>query len=271
MRAQFDAFLRNKAEGDAGETHGEMAMGAEPDSGETIGWMLDLSYGISNWLTASLVIPFVHKRHHLEPGPMAPAGSTTLRTTTGPGDPLALLKFTIVGSEARAPSALKLGLVTGLTIPVGRNRPTDDVGSLPTGLQLGTGAVSLLAGGYFTKGVYKKVQLSGSVIYRHSLANRYGYALGEELALSLDTQILHLWPFTLAAGLRFGWRASDRDDGIDQMNSGGINLSAHLGAAYFVGQSLFFTLDAIAPFVQSLEGEQLTSRISLVAGVGFNL
>ena len=239
-------------------------MDGEALRGQTHTWTLDASYGITSWLTAEAVLPFVFKTQevHLSAG-------NRRRSTGGLSDPMLLAKVTFWGHKALRPGALRLGVLGGVKIPLGDDEDTDDTDGtspLPASFQASSGAVDLLAGAYYSVGLIDKSTLYGSVVFRITTTNAQDYRFGSTMSGTTDFRIAHLWPVTLAAGLRVTGAAADRDAGQQVDDSSGWQLAAHAGVGYFPWQRVFFNVDAIIPFWRGLEGHQMVSDASFVLG-----
>ena len=259
---QFD-YLNREGE-DEGAGHGGMSheMEAEALRGQVHTGTFNASLGVSSWFTVGLLFPFTYKSQDVPVGM-----GETARTTGGIGDPLLLLKFTLWGHEAVAPGALRLGLIGGIKLPVGRSRARDDLGRLPQGFQVSSGALDLLAGVNGSWGPAAKTQLLASVTYRHSFKDEDEYAFGEGVTATADVQIAHLYPLAITGGLRLAANGSDSERGEEVPASSALLLSAHLGLTYFITPSLFVNLDALTPMYWKLEGAFLTNRFTGVLGV----
>ena len=221
-----------------------------------------LSFGATSWFTVGLLFPFTYKSQDV------PVGMDEVaRTTGGIGDPLLLLKFTLWGHEAVAPGALRLGLTGGIKLPVGRSRARDDLGRLPKGFQVSSGALDLLAGVHGSWGPAAKTQLIASLIYRHSFEDEDDYAFGHGVTATADVQVAHLYPLAITGGLRLSANASDQERGEQVPASSSLLLSAHLGLTYFVSSSVLLNFDVLVPMAWQLEGAFLTNRFTGVLGV----
>jgi hypothetical protein len=121
-------------------------------------------------------VPFVYRTQRARLG----AGEV-VRDAGGPGDPVALARATVLGHRAPSFRALRLALLGGVKLPLGSHDEQDDLGTLPPGLQPGTGAVDVLGGALVTLGPTARTRALGSVVYRRTTTNGDGYRLGDTL------------------------------------------------------------------------------------------
>lgn len=269
MSLRYQVNVLDRA-GEEAEPQGmQMEMGhgeAEALRGLSQIWTLDASYGLTSWLTVSLVVPFISKQQDVPHD-----GGEQTRSVGGPADPLLLLKLSLLGHNTTRPGALSLGLIGGIKLPFGRWQVNDELGPLPPGLQPGTGAVDLVAGLFVAKGVFRKAMVFGSLVYRWTDVNPRGYRLGQGLTLTGDLQIAHLWPVTLIGGLRLSAAATDTSLGRELDHGTGEQLFGHLGVAYHPLDRLTVNLDALIPIYQGPVGEPLLQSVSVVGGVTLTL
>ena len=232
----------------------------EAERGQIHTWTVSASYGVSSWLTVGLLLPFTFKSQEVHDGAMT-------RSTGGMGDPMLLAKATLLGHDSQNPGALRLGLMAGVKLPLGRHRDQDDMGTLPPGFQVSSGAFDLLAGAYGSWGLLPKMQLYGSLIYRHSTTSEQGYSFGDGVVATLDVQTVHVYPLAVTAGLRLTANGDDQqyDRAVD--GSRATTLSAHLGLAYYISPKLFINLDGVVPFYRDLEAASLTNLGTWLLGV----
>lgn len=209
-----------------------------------------------------LLLPFTYKAQEV----MAGHGEVT-RSTGGMSDPMVLVKATLYGHDNPSPRAVRLGLTAGVKIPLGRTREGDDLGTLPPGFQVSSGAFDLIAGAFGSWGFLPKTQLFGAVIFRHSSENSQGYAFGDGVVATLDVQSVHLYPLAITGGMRLTANGADLDNNRSVDISQASILSAHLGLAYYVSPRLFVNLDGVVPFFRDLGGASLTNSGTWVVGV----
>ena len=234
----------------------------EAEAGQVHTWTLQASYGVSRWLTVGLLLPFTYKAQEVT----AHHGEAT-RSTGGMGDPILLVKATLLGHDSPNPRVVRLGLTAGVKLPLGRSRDADDMGPLPPGFQVSSGAFDLIAGAFGSWGFLPKTQLFGSVIYRHSTENDQEYSFGDGVVATLDVQSVHLYPLAVTAGLRLTANGMDLQHDRPLQGSSAAILAAHLGLAYYVSPRLFFNLDGVVPFHRDLESAILTTSGTWLLGL----
>lgn len=231
-------------------------------------WTIDVSYGVTNWFTPSIVFPFV-----LRTQDSMIAGEEANRLTGGVGDPLLLLKFMIWGHRYRNPRAFRLYLGAGVKFPLGTSDDVDDYGPLPSSFQSGSGAFDLVGALYFTWGPATWMLMTGSFLYRYPFENDVGLRFGDAFTVSLDLHMRAVAPVSIVTGLRAQIALTDTQDEVELEVSGGWSLFARIGLAAYLNRNFNLSLSVVIPVYQDLAENQLAATIKVMLGatMSFNL
>ena len=158
---------------------------------------LSVGYGLSDGLALEVTAPLLLKRQDY----VAVKGEQE-RDVFGPGDPLLLLKGTVVGRDARNPRMLRVGVAGGVKVPVGESQSRHNGTVLPQAFQASSGAWDGILAGFFSVGAFDRSSAVGSLVLRLPTANAQDYRFGPTATASTDLQLIHLFPLVITAGGR---------------------------------------------------------------------
>ncbi len=218
---------------------------------------LSAGYGISERWAVEVTAPLLLKRQDY----LAAQGEQG-RDLFGAGDPLALVKATVVGLGARNPRQLRVGVAAGLKLPLGESQALQGNSALPQAFQLSSGAWDAVIAGFFSVGAFDRATAVGSLVLRVPTSNAQDYRFGPSAALNGDLQFIHLFPLVVTAGARGSWSGEDHSPLEHVHASGGGQLAGHLGLGWNPGGAWFVTADAVVPVVRALTGNQMAAQHS---------
>lgn len=222
---------------------------------------VEAAYGINGWLTAALVVPFVHKTQAARFG-----GGEVDRTVTGPADPLLAARLTVLGHADPDPRALRIGVLAGVKLPIGAWRASDDLGRIPAVFQAGTGSFDAVAGANAWLVPARRLALTSAFVLRQPTSNPEGYRFGTSVLATVDARFDHLHPLSVTVGARMLAAAADRLNGEHVHGSGGVRVLGRLGAVVHASDSLAFNVDALLTVYRAMSGDPLAPAFTLVAG-----
>lgn len=218
---------------------------------------LSAGYGLSERWAVEVTAPLLLKRQDY----LTTQGEQG-RDVFGPGDPLALVKATVVGLGARNPRQLRVGVAAGLKLPLGESRALQGNSALPQAFQLSSGAWDAVIAGFFSVGAFDRTTAVGSLVLRVPTSNAQDYRFGPSAALNADLQSIHLFPLVVTAGARGSWSGEDHSPLEHVHASGGGQLAGHLGLGWNPVGAWFVTADAVVPVVRALTGNQMAAQHS---------
>jgi hypothetical protein len=199
------------------------------------------------------------------------------RGDTGLGDVTVLGKYRVYTYNFKGGTS-RLSLVGGLELPTGDDDERDSAGTLPTPLQLGSGAVDVIAGGAYTLQTLD-YELDTDLRYKiNREANQFNFGDVFIYNFSYQKRIL---PVTLPdKGVYSQWNAllelngsvagKNESLGVDVVNSGGHSLFLSPGVQY-VSPRAVYEFSFQQPVLQDLNGNQLETdyKLALSARVQF--
>ena len=229
-----------------------------------------LGYGVSHKLALFGVLPFVDKKLDL-----TVADSRATRTASGLGDASVFARYTLLQRDAPG-RTFRIAPFAGFKAPTGDDDRRDSIGSLPPGVQPGSGAWDVFGGVVATWQTFA-YQVDGQVSYRvRNAAN--GFDPGNVLRLDGSLQY-RLWPRQLGDGvpsflygvLEANVARRDRNtvNGSDDANSGGTALHLSPGLQYVTKRWIVEGVVQI-PVTQNLHGNALENDYVLRVGARFN-
>lgn len=223
---------------------------------------LSLGYGLSERWSVEVTAPLLLKRQDY-----LSAQGERERQLEGIGDPLALVKATVVGLGARNPRQLRVGVAAGVKLPVGESQARQAGAALPQAFQLSSGAWDAVLAGFLSVGAIDRGTAIASAVLRVPTSNAQDYRFGPSATLSGDLQVIHLFPLVVTAGARLSWAGSDHSPLEHVHASGGGQLAGHLGLGWNPGGAWFVTADAVVPLLRDLTGNQMAAQHSWTLAV----
>lgn len=199
------------------------------------------------------------------------------RGDTGIGDTTVLGKYRIYTNNFKGGTS-RLSLIGGLELPTGRDDERDSLGNLPAPLQLGSGAVDIIAGGVYTFQTLD-YQMDADLRYKFNReANQFDFGDVFQYNFAFEKRIL---PVTLPdKGIYSQWNAllefngsvagKNESLGVNVANSGGHTLFLSPGIQY-VSQRTIYEFSFQQPISQDLNGNQLETdyKLALSARIQF--
>ena len=234
----------------------------EATRGTNQSFNLSVGYGLSERWAIEVTAPLLLKRQDY-----LTAKGEQPRDVFGPGDPLALVKTTVVGLGARNPRQLRIGLAAGVKIPVGESQTRQGGEPLPQAFQVSSGAWDGVLAGFLSVGAIDRGTAVGSLVLRLPTATAQSYRFGPSATLSSDLQLIHLFPLVISAGARATWAGADHSPLEHVHASGGGQVAGHLGLGWNPGGAWFVTADAVVPLVRALTGNQMAAQHSWTVAV----
>ena len=232
-----------------------------------------LGYGASPKLALFGVLPLVDKR--LDVDGTGSQGGGSRRAASGIGDVRVFGRYTLLQRDGPG-QTLRLAPFAGLELPTGANRRSDGQGTLPPGVQPGSGALDLF-GGLIATWQTLDYQLDGQLAYQ---VNRRadGFDAGDVLRADLSLQY-RLWPPQLGSGvpgflyavIESNWihAGKHRRDGKTDADSGGNTLFLSPGLQY-VTRGWIVEAAVQLPVLVRLNGDALEPGATVRAGFRVN-
>ncbi len=232
--------------------------------------LFDVSYGISDRFSATLIIPFVQQNQTFLFG-----NSDNIRTN-GLGDLLALIKYNIIISDLADQNQLAIGY--GLKFPSGKSdlRDKNNFVLVPQ-LQPGTGSWDHILGSYFAKSfrpnpfsifINLNYRMNGDNNRFQSNGPFSSYHFGNILLGSAGLSYRHSALLDLSLQTRYRHAAKDSFAGSSVPNTGGNWI--YLVPALNVNMDpIGFRISTQLPVYRDLSGIQITTSYTLSASIYF--
>lgn len=228
-----------------------------------------LDYGFTDYLGASLVLPWVDRRHeHIHNH----RGEKLFESWNFSelGDIRLIMRYQLPAGESAATSTLSFaGFTAGLKLPTGKIDIANGEGDVAERtLQPGTGTTDALIGAYYRRvlGQWNAswfVQINAQV----PLASHQGYRPGRQLMVDVGAR----WEATDKLGLMLQLNAihKGRDSGAEAEpdDSGSRTLSVSPGLTYTVMPGIQVYGFIQLPLYQRVNGVQLVADRSFAGGV----
>jgi hypothetical protein len=229
-----------------------------------------LGFGISPKLAVFGVLPYVDKELEITLG-----GNRVQRSAGGLGDASIFARYTVVQRDTPG-QTVRVAPFIGVKAPTGDDDRQDSLGTLPPGIQPGSGAWDLFAGVVATYQTLD-LQLDGQASYRiNNEAN--GFDPGNEFRIDGSLQY-RLAPRLLGDGVpdflygvletNFVYRDKNEFGGIGDQNSGGISLYVSPGLQFVTKRWIAEGIVQF-PVVQNLNGNGLENDFVIRAGFRTN-
>jgi len=234
---------------------------------------LDVSYGITDKLTASMNVPFRNDRLHEHDDDVSlanPAGEFTNDDgTTGFGDITLLLKYAILQTLKH-----QLVLGAGIKFASGEFKLRDSEGGInePT-LMPGTGSYdAIISGLYIFTLIPNRLNLFTSVAHRFTTENPLDYLFGDTTLI--DGGMIYALSTIVSISAQINARVSRRDEfiGIPVPSTGGEFVNITPGINLAATQNLSIYAHVQIPIYQRVNEVNLVPNYGLLFGAsyGFN-
>ncbi|AWZ01317.1 putative MetA-pathway of phenol degradation [Rhodobiaceae bacterium] len=238
---------------------------------DVVGSVSVLGYGVTGNFSIFGVLPYLNKELDLQ----VPSGSRVTRNTTGIGDARLFGRYTVIRDNAPG-RTFRIAPFAGAEIPTGDDNDSDNLGTLPATLQLGSGSWDPLGGVIVTYQTLQ-YQIDAQASYKFNTeANNFTF--GDEARLDASLQY-RLWPRDLGPGVPgflYGvvegnllYASENKNAGIDDTNSGGTSFSLSPGVQYVTKRWIAETIIQV-PLFQDLNGSALEEDFVVRTGVRVN-
>ncbi len=234
---------------------------------------IDVSYGITEKLTATLNVPFRNDRYHEhddEVTPGNPAGEfNNVDGTEGFGDITLVLKYALL-------QTLKQQLIVGAGIKFasGEYKLRDNEGGInePT-LMPGTGSYdAILTGLYIFSVIPNRLDVFTSVAHRFTTENDLDYLFGD--STTIDGGLIYTLSPSVSISAQINARITRRDAfiGVSVPSTGGEFVNFTPGVILHATQNLAIYAHVQIPVYQRVNESNLVPNYGLLFGVsyGFN-
>ncbi len=238
---------------------------------EVLGGISVLGYGVTGDLAIFGVLPYLHKTLDVT----TPSGPRVTRDTSGIGDARLFGRYTVFRDDAPG-RTFRMAFFAGIELPTGDDDDSDNLGTLPTTLQLGSGSWDPFGGVVLT---YQTLdyEIDVSASYKVNMqANNFEFGDVARFNASLQYR---LWPRELSTGVPgflYGvlesnliYQGKNEIGGANDPNSGGATLLIAPGLQYVTKR---WVLEAIVllPAFQNLNGSALEDDFTARAGFRLN-
>jgi hypothetical protein len=235
---------------------------------------IDVSYGITEKLTATLNVPFRNDRYHEHDDEVDPAvpGSGTFNKvdgTEGFGDITLLLKYAILQTLKH-----QFVLGAGVKFASGEYKLLDNEGGInePT-LMPGTGSYdAILTGLYIFSIIPNRLDLFTSVAHRFTTENDLDYLFGD--STTIDGGVIYALSNIVSISAQINARIARRDSfiGTPVPSTGGEFVNFTPGVSLAATENLSIYTHVQIPIYQRVNEVNLVPNYGLLFGVsyGFN-
>lgn len=234
---------------------------------------LDVSYGITEKLTATLNVPFRNDRHHEhddEVTPSTPAGTfNNVDGTTGMGDITLLLKYALL-------QTIKHQFIfgAGLKFASGEYKLRDNEGGInePT-LMPGTGSYDpIISGLYVFSLIPNRLNLFASASHRFTTENSLDYLFGDTTLVDGGMNYALSDNVSLSAQINARIQRRDAFIGMPVDSTGGEFVNLTPGVTLAATENLSFYTHVQIPIYQRVNEVNLVPNYGLLFGAsyGFN-
>ncbi len=235
-----------------------------------IGTTSVLGYGVSPDLAVFFVLPYFDKQIRTTTGSVR-----SKRKTHGFGDIRSFARYTLYRKDEKGKTC-RLAAFGGIQIPSAEDNKKDDLGRIPTSVQLGLGIWSPFTG---VNSTYSTLdyQIDSQLFYQwFTTANHFRVGNIVEWDASLQYRI---WPCKLTAETRaflylvcesnLIYQEKDKVNGSVDSDSGGTVLFIDPGLQYV---TLRWIVEAVVgiPIYQNLNGSALEKGYFITGGFRFN-
>lgn len=227
-----------------------------------------LFYALSSRFTLAGFVP-LSKRHSEQ---VTTDGDLVTGNQFGIGDILLLLRYKAL-VEHDGESTTILSFAAGTKLATGRTDGKDSQGDLlDAHMQLGTGSTDIVTGasGFLTWGRTALIlNLLGGITTGGAHGHQFGNTLNYDLTARYKIYPAEYEEIQLFAtlGLNGEWRAREKQDGIEDDDSGGNVLYLTPGIQVFFSPAISFEASFQYPVVHALHGRQLGEEYRLSGGI----
>ena len=184
------------------------------------------------------------------------------RRVSGLADARAFVRYTIYQKDDHG-ATFRIAPFAGAKLPTGSTDASDDMGTLPRSLQLGSGSWDPFIGAVLTRQTFSW-QIDASLSYQfNSTADRFRF--GDEVRLDVASKV-RLLPRLLGEGLpnflyanlesNLVWHGRNKINGIDDIDSGGTVWYLDPGLQFITRRVVIETAIQL-PILQDLNGTAL--------------
>jgi len=229
-----------------------------------------IGYGATAKLALFGMLPVVSKRLDLDG-----TNGRNSRSANGLGDTRLFGRYTVVQRD-RPGQTLRIAPFLGLQLPTGANQRSDGQGTLPPGVQPGSGAVDAF-GGLIATWQTLDYQIDGQIGYQLR-RKAEGFDAGDRFRADLSLQY-RLWPPQLGSGvpgflygvieLNWVYAGKNRSDGEQDPDSGGKSVFLGPGLQY-VTRGWIVEAALQLPVIKRLNGDALEPGPILRGGFRVN-
>ncbi len=229
---------------------------------------LNLSYGFSQRLSGSVVVPFVQKEMDFTGG---------RNFGSGPGDVTALIKFDLLASPAFSPSDLdfapvpsprtrQLAVGLGLKFPTGDYHQEVDGVRQSLAVQPGTGSLDGIIWGYYSDD-RPGLSFFANVTFRVKGENTDAYRPGNDLLYETGLAWRRLEGAGWSVSLRGRSSGTDESSGMEMSGTGGDWIYLVPRVSWSRSPKLSLDLGARVPVYARVNGTQLSATYGLDVGL----
>ncbi len=231
---------------------------------------IDVSYGITEKLTATMNVPFRNDRYHEhddEVTPSTPAGEfNKVDGTEGFGDITVLLKYALLQTLKH-----QFVLGAGVKFATGEYKLLDNEGGInePT-LMPGTGSYdAVLTGLYIFSLIPSRLDLFTSVTHRFTTDNDLDYLFGE--TTTIDGGMIFALSTIVSISAQINARISRRDEfiGTPVPSTGGEFVNFTPGVTLAATDNLSFYTHVQIPIYQRVNEVNLVPNYGLIFGASY--
>ena len=235
-----------------------------------------LGYGISDFLSLDLIIPYVHREHshihNLE-------GEQELETWNfnGLGDMVLTANFSLFGGTDAGSS---FNIITGFKLPTGiTDAKNQDGEEAEVTIQPGTGSTDFIIGASYSQRLASLPTVSGSlysalpvtfdVSYKLNTKGTDDYKIGNVLHLHLSTayRFIEKASLLLQVNLRFQDHADIGNTDEPRENTGGKWIFVSPGLKFYLTDAFSIYSYFQLPLYQNVNGIQQAAPYNLLVGI----
>lgn len=224
--------------------------------------VLFLNYSIAEKITASLVLPYIHKKQK--------TNNFGTRVADGIGDVSIFGRYEFISPLLNQGPLVTAGL--GIKFPTGSISEPNSATRLPPAFQVGTGAYDIVPTASYSQHI-KSFDLSANVSAKIPLEeNRRGYQFGNEYRANISAarsfeKTMKGLSVSLGIGYLYAEKDSDSDmilpaklrDGSTVLNTGGSFVDVVPGVAFRVGGNVQLQASVSIPVYEDWNGNRATN------------
>ncbi len=255
-----------------------------PISMDMTKYTMTAGYGFSSRFKAFISVPYVRNTMIMTSfqGMMMGWMNMTMEPTFGPGDATVMGLYRLYANrDLRPTDVVTVGF--GVKAPTGSFTEQTSSGKLVHAhMQPGTGSWDPLLSLIYTK-MIDQFLLQADATYQYTTENRLGYEFGDSAAFNLAAKYALIRELNIGAGITYlhVGKAGDRNGNYynpstnsslmdDPANTGGDSIWFSPSLQVFPVKNLAFDAKLQLPIRENVNGIQLVSRYSVVAGVSYS-